>query len=60
MQSLEWNAYRVGPKLLAFRIYFWDSSGFSCPVHEGADYARVLREEEKENGEGAPYCNCSS
>jgi len=37
MQTPEWNAYRVGPKLMAFRIYFWDSSGFSCPVQGGVD-----------------------
>jgi len=45
---------------MAFRIYFWDSSGFSCPIQGGVDKARVLREEEKENGEGAPYCICLS
>jgi len=27
----------VGPKLMAIRIYFWDSSGFSCPIQGGVD-----------------------
>ncbi|KAG6761228.1 hypothetical protein POTOM_034435 [Populus tomentosa] len=44
------DSFKVGPKLLAFRIYFWDSSGFSCPVQGGWTRLEFLEKKRRRMG----------